>query len=237
MTEDSSDPSSDTPSRGPDASNPGAGEPGFSEAGSDPSDELAPPPLSESGKVGLGSGDGQDVGSPGAGSDGKSEALEDPERLRELQESLGRLEEFATQAQAENTIKAYAADLEDFRHWCKKMGREWLPATPKTVGLYLGTRADDLSLATLERRLAAIASLHKEKGYASPASVVKGPLRKIWKGLVREKTRQQDGAPPLKACDLGSIINCLPRYFSSDDETSGELALTLVCDRVLCLVG
>ncbi|WP_162890672.1 hypothetical protein [Salinibacter ruber] len=36
-----------------------------------------------------------------------------------MQESLGRLEDFAAQAQAENTIRAYAADLENFRHWCK----------------------------------------------------------------------------------------------------------------------
>jgi site-specific recombinase XerD len=49
--------------------------------------------------------------------------LEDPERLREMQESLGRLEDFTAQAQAENTIRAYAADLEDFRHWCKRTDR------------------------------------------------------------------------------------------------------------------
>ena len=87
-----------------------------SENRSERNNELAPPPLSESGKVGPGSGDGQDIGSESAGSDGDTTALEDPDRLRELQESLGRLEEFAAQAQAENTIRAYAADLEDFRH-------------------------------------------------------------------------------------------------------------------------
>jgi len=92
------------------------------------SNELAPPPLSLVGQNPSGTGDGSDSGSGGAT---KSEALEDPERLRELQESLERLEDFAVQAQAENTIRAYDADLEDFRHWCKKYDREWLPATPK----------------------------------------------------------------------------------------------------------
>ena len=214
----------------------------LSEAGSEESGELAPPPLSESGKVGPGSGNGQDVGSESDGSDGEPTALETKERLRELQESLGRLEEFAAQAQAENTIRAYAADLEDFRHWCKKYEREWLPATPKTVGLYLGARAEDLTLSSLERRLAAIASLHKEEGYESPASVAEGPLRKIWKGLVREKTRQQDGAPPLMVEDLRSIIEHLPRYSSSDDgpegnSPTGRLTLTSLRDRALLLVG
>jgi hypothetical protein len=196
--------------------------------------ELAPPPLSEVGKDRSGTGNGPNDESESAS---ESEALEDPQRLRELQESLGRLEDFAAQAQAENTIKAYAADLEDFRHWCKKMDREWLPAEPKTIGLYLGARTDELSLATLERRLAAIASLHKEEGYESPASVAEGPLRKIWKGIVREKTRQQDGAPPLMVEDLRSIVEHLPRYSSSDDGPTGELKLISLRDRALLLVG
>ena len=166
-----------------------------------------------------------------------SNALEDPARLRELQESLGRLEDFAAQSQAENTIRAYAADLEDFRHWFKKMDRGWPPADPKTIGLYLGARADELSLATLERRLAAIASLHKEEGYESPASVAEGSLRKIWKGLVREKTRRQDGAPPLLVEDIRSIIEHLPRYSTEEDGPAGELTLTFLRDRALLLVG
>jgi site-specific recombinase XerD len=217
-------------------------------SGDDGEGELAPPPLSESAipepgpaeseKIGSYLENAPDVGSERASSEGGSaEALEDPERLRELQESLGRLEEFAAQAQAENTTRAYASDLEDFRHWCKRIGREWMPATPATVGLYLGARAEELSLATLERRLAAIASVHKEEGYPSPASVAEGPLRKIWKGIVREKTRRQDGAPPLLVEDLRSIIEHLPRYSASGDGPTGELTLTSLRDRALLLVG
>jgi site-specific recombinase XerD len=213
-----------------------------SSSGENPSEssepgDLAPPPLSEIGKNRPSAEEGPDEGSEDAGSDRENEALEDPARLRELQESLGRLEDFAGQAQAENTTRAYAADLEDFRHWCKNYDREWLPAGPETIGLYLGARADELSLATMERRLAAIASLHKEEGYESPASVAEGPLRKIWKGIVREKTRQQDGAPPLMVEDLRSIIEHLPRYSSSDDGPTGRLTLTSLRDRALLLVG
>ena len=214
------------------------GNPSESDASRSEPGELAPPPLSEIGKNRSDSGDGPDEASERAsGSSDQTGALEDPERLRELQESLGRLEDFAAQSQAENTTRAYAADLEDFRHWCKKYDREWLPAEPKTIGLYLGARADGLSLSTLERRLAAIASLHKEEGYESPASVAEGPLRTIWKGIVREKTRQQDGAPPLMVEDLRSIIEHLPRYSSSDDGPTGELTLTSLRDRALLLVG
>jgi integrase len=166
----------------------------------------------------------------------RRKVLEDPERLRELQESLSRLRTSLHRAR-QNTIKAYAADLKDFTHWCKKYDREWLPAQPKTIGLYLGARANELSLATLERRLAAIASLHKEECYESPASVAEGPLRKIGKGIVREKTRQQDGAPPLMVEDLRSIIEHLPRYSSSDGGPAERLTLTALRDRALLLIG
>jgi site-specific recombinase XerD len=250
MPEQTSSPSSDSPSSenasqedGGPRENEDSRETGGSreENGQEPhpgqSSELAPPPLSEIGQNEPSPGGGPDERSEDADSDRKTEALEDPERLRELQESLGRLEDFAAQAQAENTIRAYAADLEDFRHWCKKYDREWLPATSKTVGLYLGARADGLSLSTLERRLAAIASLHKEEGYESPASVAEGPLRTIWKGIVREKTRQKDGAPPLMVEDLRSIIEHLPRYSSSDSGPTGRLTLTALRDRALLLVG
>jgi site-specific recombinase XerD len=205
-------------------------------------EELGPPPLSSKSSQ-IGEGDSDARNGPDNRPDERPEsapesgALEDPERLRELQESLGRLEDFAAQSQAENTTRAYTADLEDFRHWCKKYDREWLPAEPKTIGLYLGARADELSLATLERRLAAIASLHKEEGYESPASVAEGPLRTIWKGIVREKTRQQDGAPPLMVEDLRSIIEHLPRYSSSDEGPTGQLTLASLRDRALLLVG
>jgi integrase len=168
--------------------------------------------------------------------DGPGE-LADPELLDELEHSLGRLEEFASKSKAENTIRAYAADLEDFRHWCDRYGREWLPAEPETIGLYLGAKADELSLATLERRLAAIASVHKEEGYDSPATVAEGPLRPIWKGIVREKTRQQDGATPLLVEDLKKIIEHLPRYNGSDDGPTGRLTLTSLRDRAILLVG
>jgi site-specific recombinase XerD len=238
---------SDTPSSEDPPENDGAG-------------ELAPPPLSEStvSEASPSEGNPSERGAPEdasseeppseessfeeapskwAGPESLEGSLEGSERLQELQESLGRLEEFAAQAQSENTTRAYAADLEDFRHWCGRMDREWMPATPDTVGLYLGARAEELSLATLERRLAAIASVHKEEGHESPASVAEGPLRKIWKGIVRDKTRRQDGASPLLVEDLRSIIEHLPRYSATDEGRAGQLTLTSLRDRALLLVG
>lgn len=151
--------------------------------------------------------------------------------LEELEASLSRLEAFANQAWAENTRRAYAADWEHFSDWCERHERRALPATTDTIGLYLGAIVDDYSLATLERRLATISSMHKEHDYESPASVSKGPLRRIWRGIVRQKTRQQDKAAPLLVEDLRLILQHLPR------DNSGELTLSSYRDRAILLIG
>ena len=156
----------------------------------------------------------------------------DPELMRELEASLARLERFAEKSRSTATKRAYRSDWNDFSSWCARYERVALPAAAETVGLYLGSVADRLSLATLERRLAAIATLHKEAGFDSPASVSKGALRKIWKGIVREKTRRQDKAEPLLVEDLRRIIEHLPR-----DRKTGELTPASLRDRALLLIG
>ena len=160
----------------------------------------------------------------------------------ELAESLQRLERYAQNARSEATRKAYASDLEDFRHWCTEYGREWLPASPETVGLYIGARAHEMKLSTLERRLAAISVLHKDEGYDSPASVSEAPLRRIWRGLVREKTRAVERPEPLLVEDLRAIVASLPRYEEPFERgafraSAGDLTLTSLRDRAILLVG
>ena len=76
-----------------------------------------------------------------------------------------RLEAYAAKSRSENTLRAYAADLKDFRHWCARFERAWLPAAPETVALYLASRSEELALATQERRLASINAVHKDEGY------------------------------------------------------------------------
>ena len=156
----------------------------------------------------------------------------DSELHAELEASLSRLEEYAAQSRTEATRRAYASDWEDFAAWCARYNQSAMPARPETVGLYIGSIADGLSLATLERRLAAIATLHKEAGHESPASVSQGPLRRIWKGLIREKSRHQDKAEPLMVADLRRIIEHLPRNRKTD-----ELTLSSLRDRAILLIG
>ena len=87
-----------------------------------------------------------------------------PERIADLvRESL-----------STNTRAAYLSDLSHFESWG---GR--IPAVPETVAAYLAAHGDTLCVATLNRRLAALAKVHRSHGVTNPTSseLVKSVLR------------------------------------------------------------
>jgi len=88
-------------------------------------------------------------------------------------------------SRAENTIRAYVADVRSFLAWG---GR--IPSSPERVAEYLACEAEKLSFSTLRRRLSAISLAHRELGYPSPSQfeVVKGTLR----GIRRSKPSRQN---------------------------------------------
>jgi hypothetical protein len=96
---------------------------------------------------------------------------------------------------APNTRAAYLCDLAHFENWGGQ-----IPAEPETVAAYLATHADTLSVATLNRRLAALAKVHRSYGMANPTSseLVKSVLR----GLKRLKGTAQRQANLLLKEDL-----------------------------------
>jgi integrase len=106
-----------------------------------------------------------------------------------------RIADFVRESLAPNTRAAYLADLAHFESWG---GR--IPAEPESVAAYLATHADALSIATLNRRLAALAKVHRSHGMANPPSseLVKSVLR----GLKRVKGTSQRQAKPLLKEDL-----------------------------------
>lgn len=87
-----------------------------------------------------------------------------PGTLEELEERTRR---YFRQARAENTVRAYRHDLEDFAVWCRVEvgGCEYFSATPETVSLYITDLAGrGLKAATINRRLSAIGQLHQRPG-------------------------------------------------------------------------
>jgi site-specific recombinase XerD len=71
---------------------------------------------------------------------------------------------------APETIRLYANDWAAFVTWCRLAGAAPLPAAPATVAAYLTALDERLSAGALARRAAAIASEHRQRGLASPAS-------------------------------------------------------------------
>jgi site-specific recombinase XerD len=69
-------------------------------------------------------------------------------------------------SKANNTIRAYKSDFNDFGLFCAQNGFNSLPSNPNTVSLYLtylSTKAAKMS--TLKRRLVSIGVIHKLKGH------------------------------------------------------------------------
>jgi integrase len=129
-----------------------------------------------------------------------------------------RIADFVRESLAPNTRAAYLSDLAHFENWG---GR--IPAEPETVAAYLATYADALSVATLNRRLAALAKVHRSHGMANPTSseLVKSVLR----GLKRVKGVAQRQAKPLLKEDLILAL-----------DATGQ-SLRDLRDRALLLIG
>jgi integrase len=88
--------------------------------------------------------------------------------------------DYARNARADNTKRAYDADWRQFAAWLRRQGLHPLPPDPQTVGLYLaacmesgvsaGARnigaggREPVSVATLERRLAGICWHYRQRG-------------------------------------------------------------------------
>tara|TARA_R110000851_G_scaffold179019_4_gene326017 strand:- start:661 stop:1794 length:1134 start_codon:yes stop_codon:yes gene_type:complete len=78
---------------------------------------------------------------------------------------------YARQATAENTSKAYAKDWAHFTSWCRRRGANALPPSPELIGLYIAncaapdTKAPALSVSTIERRLSGLVWHYQQGGF------------------------------------------------------------------------
>ncbi|MCB4862418.1 tyrosine-type recombinase/integrase [Sphingobium sp. PNB] len=116
--------------------------------------------------------------------------------------------EAATAAMAPATKAAITADLKCFLHWCGKRrpAPMAIPATPETLVHYLrwlakgsDTRAA-LRPATLARRIASIARMHRILGFGGrePLPTQAGMVRDTLKAIGRQKRARQRQAAPLR---------------------------------------
>src|SRR5208337_4536578 len=71
--------------------------------------------------------------------------------------ALAKSQAYQDAADAESTLRAYAADLANFEAWCARYGFTAMPARPEVVGAYLAAAGEGYAMPTLRRRVAAIA--------------------------------------------------------------------------------
>ncbi|SFO55384.1 Site-specific recombinase XerD [Pseudonocardia ammonioxydans] len=134
------------------------------------------------------------------------------QRAASLEALAARADAHATGARAPRTHRAYAADWAHFAGWCTTAALEALPAEVNTVRLYLAdleaTCTPDgspvFSPATMARRLAAIAAVHRDTGHSSPT---RDPaVGAVLTGIKRARAHATHQMRPLLLDDLRTLL-------------------------------
>jgi site-specific recombinase XerD len=100
-----------------------------------------------------------------------------------LAPAVERAAEFVRESVPENTRRAYAADWAVFSEWCRQKRVAALPADPRVVAAFVADEAQRLRPASIRRRLASIAKMHKVSGHPSPTTME--PVPSTVKGIER----------------------------------------------------
>jgi site-specific recombinase XerD len=131
-------------------------------------------------------------------------------------------------SKANNTVRAYKSDFDDFRLFCVQNGFKSLPSEPKIVSLYLThLSTKDIKMSTLKRRLVSIGVIHKLKGHyldTKHPSIIENVL-----GIKRRKGSIQKGKKPLLINNLKKIIDVIDQ--NKNDE------IKKIRDRSIILIG
>ena len=111
-------------------------------------------------------------------------------------------------SKANNTVRAYKSDFNDFTLFCSQNGFNSLPSEPKIVSLYLtNLSTKDVKMSTLKRRLVSIGVIHKLKGHyldTKHPSIIENIM-----GIKRRKGSRQKGKKPLVISALKQVINVI----------------------------
>ena len=97
--------------------------------------------------------------------------------------ALAKSQAYQGAADAASTLRAYRADLANFRAWCMTHGLQPMPAAPETVGAYLAAAGLGYALSTLRRRVAAIARAHRIA--KQPLDTRHPAIRETLRGIAR----------------------------------------------------
>ena len=131
-------------------------------------------------------------------------------------------------SKANNTVRAYKSDFNDFGLFCSQNGFKSLPSEPKIVSLYLThLSTKDAKMSTLKRRLVSIGVIHKLKGHyldTKHPAIIENIM-----GIKRRKGSVQKGKKPI-------LISYLKRLINAIDEEDRE-EIKKLRDRSIILIG
>ena len=131
-------------------------------------------------------------------------------------------------SKAQNTVRAYKSDFNDFNLFCLKNGLKSLPTDPKIVSLYLThLSTKEAKMSTLKRRLVSIGVIHKLKGHyldTKHPSIIENIM-----GIKRRKGSIQKGKKPLLINNLKLIINVIDQQKKEN--------IKKIRDRSIILIG
>ena len=130
-------------------------------------------------------------------------------------------------SKANNTVRAYKSDFNDFGLFCAQNGFKALPSDPKIVSLYLTyLSTKDNKMSTLKRRLVSIGVIHKLKGYYLDT---KHPsIKENIMGIKRRKGSIQKGKKPILINDLKLIVDVIDQQKNEDIKKLRDRSIILI---------
>ncbi len=127
--------------------------------------------------------------------------------LAKIDRLVERARSHAANARASSTRTKYERDFAAFETWCQGMTFRALPASPATIALYLTELAElGRRPATLDRKLAAIAHVHRAAGYGSTRDPGVSAVRS---GIRREAGVAPEQKAPVLVEELATLLATL----------------------------
>ena len=113
--------------------------------------------------------------------------------------ALAKSQAYQDAADAPATLRAYAADLANYKAWCDRHGFVAMPATPEVVGAYLAAAGEGYAMPTLRRRVAGIARACGIAGHPSGHQAILA-IRETLRGIGRKH-----GSPSRRAAAITTV--------------------------------
>ena len=130
-------------------------------------------------------------------------------------------------SKANNTVRAYKSDFNDFGIFCAQNGFKSLPSDPKIVSLYLThLSTKDAKMSTLKRRLVSIGVIHKLKGHyldTKHPAIIENIM-----GIKRRKGSIQKGKKPILINSLKLIIDVIDKQNKQEIKKFRDRSIILI---------